>query len=572
MDNSSPKQQIIDRLKQATNILVTVSENPSVDQLSACLGLTLMLNKMGKHGTAVFSGNVPSTIEFLKPEDTLEKNTDSLRDFIIALDKSKADKLRYKVEDKVVKIFITPYKTSLSEKDLEFSQGDFNIDAIVALGVQQQSHLDKSVTSNGRILHDAVVVSINASSSGNSDIGSVNWQDTTASSLSEIVTQLGIDIDKSIFDPQISTALLTGIVAATDRFSNEKTTARTMSLSAQLVGFGANPQLVASELEGEAPETPVPPVKTTPPPEPPVPSEKAAPKASVAKSQDDVDGTLNIKHEDSDNGQIEIDNQGVLRRIDEQPPAGPSSNVSAGTLNSETSPDNSQMSAPDVPGSVPAPSYVSPPPTSPINANIAPESLEPTTDPLSLSRNEDQLLSRDSEEETPADSGQANYTAPPVTSKESETMQPGSASTPVSVTAGEETDPNNLSSQLDDARSAVDQAVSSGVATLPPKPIEALNANPVFDSLNNQPVADVLSPAPVTGAMSHHTNIQPPSGPSSPLKLPDNALNTLNMPLPSDPFSVPDQTTANNPPDVSGGYAPPPVPPPIMPPYGPLAA
>ena len=102
MDNV--RQQIIERLKQTTNVLVTVSNNPSVDQLAACIGLTLMLNKLGKHGTAVFSGKVPSTIEFLKPEATIEKNTDSLRDFIIALDKSKADKLRYKVEDKVVKM------------------------------------------------------------------------------------------------------------------------------------------------------------------------------------------------------------------------------------------------------------------------------------------------------------------------------------------------------------------------------------------------------------------------------------------------------------------------------------
>ncbi len=107
------KQAIVDRLKQSNNILVTVSSNPSVDQLAACIGLTLALNKMGKHATAVFSGTVPSTIEFLQPEKTLEKNTDSLRDFIIALDKAKADKLRYKVEDKVVKIFITPYKNTI---------------------------------------------------------------------------------------------------------------------------------------------------------------------------------------------------------------------------------------------------------------------------------------------------------------------------------------------------------------------------------------------------------------------------------------------------------------------------
>jgi nanoRNase/pAp phosphatase (c-di-AMP/oligoRNAs hydrolase) len=40
------KQQVVERLKQATNVLVTVSNNPSVDQLAACIGLTLLLNKM----------------------------------------------------------------------------------------------------------------------------------------------------------------------------------------------------------------------------------------------------------------------------------------------------------------------------------------------------------------------------------------------------------------------------------------------------------------------------------------------------------------------------------------------
>src|SRR5688572_14095366 len=132
------RTQLTDKLKSSSNILVTVSRDPSVDQLSALLGLTLLLNKQGKHAAAVFSGEVPSTLEFLQPEDTIEKNTDSLRDFIIALDKNKADKLRYKVEDNVVRIFITPYKTSISEADFEFSQGDFNVDLVIGLGVRQQ--------------------------------------------------------------------------------------------------------------------------------------------------------------------------------------------------------------------------------------------------------------------------------------------------------------------------------------------------------------------------------------------------------------------------------------------------
>ncbi len=160
--DQQPRQQIVDRIKQAENILVTVSNDPSIDQLASCIGLTLLLNKMGKQSTAVFSGKIPPVIDFLQPEKTLETNTDSLRDFIISLDKAKADKLRYKVEDQVVRIYITPYKTRLSEKDLNFEEGDFNIDLVVALGVPNRTQIDSAITAHGRILHDATVVSLSA--------------------------------------------------------------------------------------------------------------------------------------------------------------------------------------------------------------------------------------------------------------------------------------------------------------------------------------------------------------------------------------------------------------------------
>lgn len=276
------KQQIIEKLQAANNILVTVSTNPSVDQLSACIGLTLLLNKMGKHASAVFSGKVPSTIGFLKPEETIEKNTDSLRDFIISLDKSKADKLRYKVEDEVVKIFITPYKSSISEKDLVFSQGDFNVDVVMALGVHQQQDLDAAITAHGRILHDAVVVSINNTPNGN--LGSINWQNISASGVSELVTSLVADLSEDdLLDAQIATALLTGIVAETDHFGNQKTTPQTMTMSATLLAAGANQQLVSSEL-GHAAE----------------PAAPAAPAAEEQPAKKPPKDQLKIKHDSSE--------------------------------------------------------------------------------------------------------------------------------------------------------------------------------------------------------------------------------------------------------------------------------
>jgi nanoRNase/pAp phosphatase (c-di-AMP/oligoRNAs hydrolase) len=52
---TSQSSQIAELLKKSNNILITISKNPSVDQLSACLGLTLALNKADKHASAVFS-------------------------------------------------------------------------------------------------------------------------------------------------------------------------------------------------------------------------------------------------------------------------------------------------------------------------------------------------------------------------------------------------------------------------------------------------------------------------------------------------------------------------------------
>jgi hypothetical protein len=286
---------------------VTVSNNPTLDQLSACIGLTLMLNKLGKHATAVYSGTTPSILEFLQPEKTIEKNTDSLRDFIIALDKSKADKLRYKVEDKVVKIFITPYKTSISEKDLVFSEGDFNVDLIIALGVRDQGQLDQAIAAHGRILHDATVISINDSANGT--LGSLNLLDQTTSSLSELITQFDGLIGKPILDAQIATALLTGIVAQTDRFSNDKTSPVTMSVSAKLMSAGANQQLVSVKLE-----TPPPPPKDTPKPIPAVTEPKQTPDGAIQIAHEpQPDATEEIPTEAvDDSAKISIDNAGTL--------------------------------------------------------------------------------------------------------------------------------------------------------------------------------------------------------------------------------------------------------------------
>jgi len=563
---ANPKSELIDKLKNSNNVLVTVSRDPSVDQLAALLGLTLLLNKQGKHAAAVFSGEVPSTIEFLQPDETIEKNTDSLRDFIIALDKSKADKLRYKVEDNVVRIFITPYKTSISQEDLEFSQGDFNVDIIVAIGVHEQADLDEAITAHGRILHDATITSITTSADG--ELGSINWHDPGASSLSEMVTELAEGLDGSLIDGQIATALLTGIVAETKRFSNEKTTSQTMSISAVLMGAGANQQLVASKLSEE--------------PQPNVPLAEAP----VGETEQPHDGALEIDHDASqDQPDQSEDEQPPLADPAPEPPTAPSDGSgSAGpeiddVKATDASSDNS-MFAPPAPQVTDTPAdtanelsgdskIMTEPPVmgGMLTANTQTEDMAPSTDVLGLptSNETPTLLDHNSVPAAPA-VDQSAVPAPVASVPDAVTqvmtpppawIPPADTPAPVPLPPAADTltqletsvDSPHLDSQdLSNARDAVTSAMgpTDVLPTGAMEPVAALNAQPLGEDLHP---ADIPAPAPATSEAGPSFNDLFSSEPTAPAGSPTTPLST-------------DPTASANP-QVSDPTAPPPVPPPI---------
>ena len=250
-DTYKDANAIASAISSGGNILITVNSNPTIDELSAAIGLSLALDKAGKKVTAVYGGKTPHAIAFLDPESTFQDDVSSLRDFIISLDKSKADKLKYKVDNEsgTVKIFITPYKASITSDDLDFSAGDYNVDTIIALGVRSRDDFDNSILSHGRVLHDAQIITIN-SGEDVSVLGSINYDDSQASSISEIITSIVDTIGVGLFDQRVATALMTGIVASTDRFSNSKTTPKVMQVASRLMSAGADQQLISSSVSG----------------------------------------------------------------------------------------------------------------------------------------------------------------------------------------------------------------------------------------------------------------------------------------------------------------------------------
>lgn len=532
------KQQIVERVKQAQNILVTVSNNPTVDQLAACVGLTLLLNRMDKHATAVFSGAIPSTIEFLKPEKTIETNTDSLQDFIISLDKAKADKLRYKIEDQVVRIFITPYRTSLSEKDLVFSQGDFNVEVVLALGIADRSQIDAAITAHGRILHDATIITVNTGKGMATNIGQINWKDPQASSLSEMLVSISEAFGPGLIDNQMATAFLTGIVAETERFRNVKTTPKVMTMAAQLMAAGANQQLIATKLEPEA-------IK------PPTAPKARAPLATKAPDAKPPDGELIISHEPTkpdspevkiNPNEIHIDEQGNLKTPDDLkaeverlkklrdqqavPPAP--------QLPPPLPPTPNQPPPPQPPSQPPLPPP--PAPAEPTPAIAAQGGYMPAPGPArteilpSATPPAGQHMILDPMGHQPS-FGSA-FTA----NTEPEWNHPGNQMSidPLSGTSGNEgmyghaagVQPPPTPANVDSARSAVENALAATPYNPVLAPITALNAQPLGTDLPPQtaaPPAPVWQPAPVPQggtAVASTSDILPPAPPPVPPPLP----------------------------------------------------
>ncbi len=249
-ENPDLISDISGRIAEAHNILIALSSDPSVDEMSAAIGLSLSLDRAGKRATAIYSGKTPNALEFLKPEDTFESSADTLQDFVIAMDKDKADHLRYKLDGDFVKIFVTPYKTRISEEDLEFSYGDYNIDLVLALNVSNGVDLDSALREHGRIMHDATIVNITNGNPGK--FAEIEWSDKTASSISEMTVRLLLTLNRKLdIDATGATAFLTGIVAATNHFSNAKTTATSMEIASSLLKFGADQQLVSDNITGD---------------------------------------------------------------------------------------------------------------------------------------------------------------------------------------------------------------------------------------------------------------------------------------------------------------------------------
>lgn len=247
-EDLTPKQKASEAIRQAETIFITTGQNPSVDQATATIALATILRKYGKKVSAVISDKLPKQVDFLQVKALEGGVTGGARDFILKVDlaKTEVDKLKYTIEDGKLNIHITPFKGNFAPSDVTFDYGTPQYDLVITLGVPTQARLDR-VFEQQKGLLDIPIVNIDFHRS-NESYGAINLIEPQASSLNEIILALSESLQSGMVDPDIATVMLAGIISATDRFTAQHTTSKSLTVAAQLMAAGGRQQEVVKGL------------------------------------------------------------------------------------------------------------------------------------------------------------------------------------------------------------------------------------------------------------------------------------------------------------------------------------
>ncbi len=247
------KQKAVQEIKEAKHILLAISQRPTGDQIGSLLALAEGL-RLGKKNIFFASGSqLDDRYSYLSGFKNINYNLTGSKDFILQIDQkgAKADHLGYKMEDGKLKITITPEMGNFEPDDVSYSYGDYQYDLIITLGVSELKTLGKLYEDDPEIFYKTKTINID-NNAKNQQYGEINWLDKKSSSLSEMMVSImeALEID---LNEEIATALLTGLISSTNRFQDENTTSKALTVAAQLMAAGADRSKIINNLYDQTP-------------------------------------------------------------------------------------------------------------------------------------------------------------------------------------------------------------------------------------------------------------------------------------------------------------------------------
>lgn len=238
---------VVDHVHRYQKIGVFIGDRPSQDHISAAVAMAAACAALGKSVTLVGPEHVPALGVALPFADQIAPLRIDTSHLVVQLDTTATAlaELSYETEPGKVKIFLRPKEGSFSPQDITVQAAEFPFDLIMLCGVQRPEQLGPVFTDNVELFYSLPRINIDVHPA-NETYGTINIVSVSASSVSELVFRVLVAVDEVVAVPPAATALLYGVMQATERLQGERTTPETFAVVADLVAAGAQYRSVAS--------------------------------------------------------------------------------------------------------------------------------------------------------------------------------------------------------------------------------------------------------------------------------------------------------------------------------------
>jgi len=246
----STLQQIAEYIGRARKILLVLPLHVTVDRLCSGYALYQVLTKMTKEVTWASAASALPNAGFLPALPPLQQTFASGQTLVInvSTETAQLDELSYQSDDGKLQIFLKAKgDTQFSPTDVTVASGVQSYDLIVTLGAHTLEDLGALYQQNTDLFFNTPKINLDIDA-GNEYFGTINFIDVTASSLSEVVTQVIITLEEAVTDENVATSLLGGIIANTHSFQDPSTTPKTLTTASALIAQGARQQDVIKSL------------------------------------------------------------------------------------------------------------------------------------------------------------------------------------------------------------------------------------------------------------------------------------------------------------------------------------
>ncbi|MBU0661506.1 DHH family phosphoesterase [Patescibacteria group bacterium] len=245
---------IIDQIKQQTDkahhVLITCKKDADSDAIASAIAFSSFLVQSGKKVDIVIDNFVlPHKLTFLQNTKKISATFPHLQQFMLTIDvaESGVQELSYDIKEKKLHIFITPKSGFLTKDHIHTAQSAFRYDSIIVLGAQDLRSLGNVYAKHKQLFQEVPIINID-SHPANEHFGQINMVEITASSTAEIITTYIKQVNKTAIDKAMATALMTGMIAATNSFKTDHIKPKTLSLASELVSMGANREDIIKHL------------------------------------------------------------------------------------------------------------------------------------------------------------------------------------------------------------------------------------------------------------------------------------------------------------------------------------